>query len=130
MGIFSVAKNYLVWHYSTALNDFLHIWWNYLWFINHLFSVPQVIGSWLAPFKRLQEERSSILLHPEEFFSNLFVNIIMRIVGFFLRTALISVALLSFLTVIIGGVMFLALWIVLPMLVVDLIIQGTQMLLF
>lgn len=124
MNFVSIAKNYLVWHYSAAISDILYIWWNYLWFVNHLFSVPDVIGSLFAPFKRLQEDRGSLLLHPEQFFSGLVVNIIMRLVGFFLRTAIITAALLGFTIVIIGGLMFIALWMVLPVLLVDLILNG------
>lgn len=124
MNIVSVAKNYLVWHYSSAISDILYIWWNYLWFVNHLFSVPDVLGSLFSPFKRMQEERGSFLLHPEQFFSGLLINIIMRLVGFFLRTAIITAAFLGFTIVIIGGLMFIALWMVLPVLLVDLILNG------
>jgi hypothetical protein len=116
MGIFSVAKDYLVWHYSTAYVDLLRVWWNYLWFVNHLFSVPDVLMTWFAPFKRLQEERANILLHPEDFFGALFVNFMMRLVGFLVRTALLSIALLAFLVVLLAGFFFLALWTVLPVL--------------
>ncbi len=116
MGIFSVAKDYLVWHYSTAYIDLLRVWWNYLWFVNHLFSVPDVLMTWFAPFKRLQEERANILLHPEDFFGALFVNLMMRLVGFLVRTALLSIALLAFLIVLFAGFFFLALWTVLPIL--------------
>jgi hypothetical protein len=129
MNIVSIAKNYLVWHYSMAITDFLHIWWNYLWFVNHLFSVPDVLKSLFAPFKRLQEERGSILLHPEQFFSGLVVNIIMRLVGFFLRSAIITAAFLGFTTVIIGGLMFLALWLTLPVLIVSFLLNGISSLL-
>ncbi len=124
MNILSIAKNYLVWHYSMAISDFLYIWWNYFWFVNHLFSVPDVLGSLFAPFKRLSEERVSLLLHPEEFFSGLVVNMIMRIVGFLLRTTIIAAALLSFSIVIIGGLMFTALWLALPVLLVSFILNG------
>ena len=126
MNFLPITKNYLVWHYSTAYNDIVHIWWNYIWFVNHLFSVPDVIKSLFAPFKRLQEEKSSILIHPEEFFSNLLVNIIMRMVGFFLRTVIIFMALLGFTMVIIGGLLLLSLWSILPVLIVVLVINGLK----
>lgn len=64
MNLVSIAKNYLVWHYSAALSDMFYIWWNYIWFVNHLFSVPDVIGSLFSPFKRLQEERGNLLTSP------------------------------------------------------------------
>ena len=126
MNIVSVAKNYLVWHYSMAYVDMVRIWWNYLWFVNHLFSVPDVMMSWISPFKRLQEDKVNFLMHPEEFFSGLFINIMMRIVGFFLRTAIIFMALIAFLIVIIGGVMFVLLWTGLPVIVASLFIHGLQ----
>ena len=126
MNFLSITKNYLVWHYSTAYNDIVHIWWNYIWFVNHLFSVPDVIKSLFAPFKRLQEEKSSFLNHPEEFFSNLLVDLIMRLVGFFLRTVIIFMALLGFTVVIITGFLFLALWTILPVLIVMLFINGLK----
>ena len=126
MNFLSITKNYLVWHYSTAYNDIVHIWWNYIWFVNHLFSVPDVLKSLFAPFKRLQEKKSSILNHPEEFFSNLLVNLIMRVVGFCLRTVIIFMALLGFIVVIIAGLFFLTLWSILPVLVVLLFVNGLK----
>ncbi len=117
MNYLGIAKDYLVWHYSMALSDIFHIWLNYIWFVNHLFSVPDVIKSLFAPFKRLQEAKVNLMLHPEEYFSNMVVNLIMRIVGTLLRTAIILMALLGFLTVLIGGVMFFVLWLALPALV-------------
>ncbi len=48
----------------------------------------------------------------------------MRLVGFFLRSAIITAAFLGFTIVIIGGLMFIALWMVLPVLLVDLILNG------
>lgn len=118
MGILSVAKNYLVWHYSTAYADMFSVWLNYLWFVNHLFSVPDVLRSWFSPFKRLEEERGSLLTHPQEFFASLFVNLIMRLVGTIIRTALLLIALACFVTVLIGGILFFVLWTVLPLVVV------------
>ena len=124
MNLVSIAKNYLVWHYSAALSDMFYIWWNYIWFVNHLFSVPDVIGSLFSPFKRLQEERGNLLLHPEQFFSGLLVNIIMRVVGFFLRAVIITIALLGFTIVFVGGLMFFVLWFALPVLIVSFTLNG------
>ena len=126
MNILSLVRDYLFWHYSSAYRDFFYIWSNYLWFVNHLFSVPDVVMSWISPFKRLEEGKVNILLHPEDFFSGLFVNIMMRFVGFILRSVIIFIALIGFLIVIIGGVMFTALWTILPVLVVLFFMNGLQ----
>ncbi len=129
MGILSVVKNYLVWHYSTAYYDLIRIWWNYIWFVNHLFSVPDVLRSWFAPFKRLQEDKVSLLTNTEAYFSNILVNLIMRVVGFMLRTALLAMALVSFIFVISLGLFMLVLWAALPVLIVDFVINGIGQLL-
>jgi len=126
MPILALTKNYLVWHYSIAYVDLLHIWWNYLWFVNHIFSFPEVVSSLFSPFKRLQEDKVSILKSPEDFFANLTVNIIMRIVGFFIRSALIIMALVGFAFVLLVGIAVFLFWTVLPILVGHFFIIGFQ----
>ena len=128
MPIFTVTRDYLVWHYSRAYVDIVHIWWNYLWFVNHLFSVPDVAMSWFAPFKRMQEKKVNFITKPEDFFANLFVNLMMRIVGIFIRTALLSIALISFAVVFVMGASLLALWTVLPVLIVHFLITSVRVL--
>ena len=117
MPILSLARDYMVWHYSRAYVDLLHIWWNYIWFVNHLFAVPDVMMNWLAPFKRLQENKVNFIKSPQDFFANITINIIMRIVGAFIRTALIFMALVSFAFVFAFGFAFLLLWTILPILI-------------
>ena len=118
MPILSVARDYMIWHYSRAYVDIVNIWWNYLWFINHLFSVPDVLMSWFAPFKRLQENKVSFMKSPQDFFGNMLVNIIMRIVGAVIRTAIIAMALLGFCFVFFTGLILLLTWTALPVLIV------------
>lgn len=124
MQILSIARDYLVWHYSVALVDIMHIWWNYVWFVNHFFSVPDVAKSWIAPFKRLQEEKVNFIKSPEDFFANLFINIMMRIVGTIIRTALLAMALLSFIFVLCAGLTIFITWLALPVLVGHFFITG------
>ena len=128
MSMIKVFRDYLLWHYTVAYLDILYIWWNYLWFVNHIFSVPDVLRSWVSPFKRLQEDRVNILKNPEDFFANLFVNIIMRIVGFIIRTALLFIASCFFVIVFIFGIVFVLLWTILPILVGYFFINGIQLL--
>lgn len=129
MQIVSIIFDYLSWHYSLAYVDMFGIWRNYLWAVKQQFSVPEVFKSLFSPFKRLQEEKVNIIKKPEEFFANFFVNIIMRIVGFVLRTALLAIALVAFLLVTGLGILTLLLWTVLPLLVVYFFIVGLSYLL-
>ena len=115
-----------MWHYSVAYVDMMHIWWNYLWYVNHLFSFPEVVQSWFAPFKRLQERKVNILVNPSDFFGNMLVNIIMRTVGTVIRTALIAMALSGFMFVALFGALFILFWTILPILIGHFFIIGVQ----
>ncbi|OGZ08654.1 MAG: hypothetical protein A2942_02580 [Candidatus Lloydbacteria bacterium RIFCSPLOWO2_01_FULL_50_20] len=129
MPIVSIIRDYFLWHYSAAYADIFGILRNYLWSVNHMFSVPEVFKSLFAPFKRIQEEKVNILKKPEDFFANLFVNFIMRIVGFVLRTALMAIALCSFAFVLGLGIAAIFLWTILPALVFYFFMSGIYYLL-
>lgn len=126
MPIISIVRDYFLWHYSVAYVDIVGIIRNYLWAVNHMFSVLELLKSLFAPFKRIQEEQVNIIRKTEEFFANLYVNFLMRIVGFVLRTALLSIALVAFLLVIGLGLLTLLLWTILPGLVFYLFISGVS----
>ncbi|OGZ05334.1 MAG: hypothetical protein A3C93_04805 [Candidatus Lloydbacteria bacterium RIFCSPHIGHO2_02_FULL_54_17] len=124
MQIIALARDYLLWHYSAAYLDIIYIARNFLWFFNHFFALLDILKSLFSPFKRLKEEPVNIIRRPGEFFGNLFVNLIMRIVGFVLRTMLIMVALSVFVAVVVFLIAFLFLWTALPALVVYIFISG------
>ena len=48
----------------------------------------------------------------------------MRVVGFFLRAVIITIALLGFTIVFVGGLMFFVLWFALPVLIVSFTLNG------
>ncbi|HSE35271.1 MAG TPA: hypothetical protein VLB83_04050 [Candidatus Paceibacterota bacterium] len=130
MGPFILAKDYLVWHYSRAVLDMAYVWRNYLWFLNHMFSVPEVALSLFSPFRRLQEKKVNILLHPEDYAANIVVNIMMRIVGTIMRTALLSIALILFAFVFGFGAFMFLLWFALPVLIPYFLITSLRLLFF
>ncbi|MDO8521029.1 MAG: hypothetical protein Q7S52_02855 [bacterium] len=124
MPIIALAMDYLLWHYSAAYADIVGITKNFLWGAHHIFSLGDVIRSIFSPFKRLKEEKVSVIRHPKEFFGNLLVNILMRIVGFVIRTIFIVFALVSFVVVFLLGFAFLFLWTMLPFAVVYIFMSG------
>lgn len=85
--------------------------------------------TWFAPWRRLQEQKVNILKSPEDFFANLAVNFIMRIVGFVVRSALLLIAFIAFLVIFAFGFSFLLFWIVLPVIVAHLFVNGLTLLL-
>jgi hypothetical protein len=104
------------------------MWWNYVWFVFHVFSVPDVAKTLFAPWKRLEEKKVSIFKSPQDYFGNMFINLIMRMVGFVVRAALLLIALLSLSVIFFGGLAFLLLWIPLPAIIVHFVISGLRLL--
>ncbi len=124
MALIGLIHDYLLWHYSVAYIDMYGICRNYLFAVSNMFSVPDLFLTLFAPFKRLEEEKVNVLRAPEIFFGNIFINFVMRIVGFVLRTALIVIALVAFLSVIAVFLATLFLWTILPALVVYFFMSG------
>ncbi|OHA16378.1 MAG: hypothetical protein A3H57_00665 [Candidatus Taylorbacteria bacterium RIFCSPLOWO2_02_FULL_43_11] len=121
--LIAILPTYVVWHYTMALRDLERNSSNLLWFIFHFFSVGVLLGTLFSPWKKLSKDESS---HHPTFFSNLAVNVLMRVVGFFVRTITIVMGLICF---IIGTFLFIALfvvWLFLPFLVVISFLYGVS----
>lgn len=81
-------QHYLSWHYSRALKEFFHVAKNLLWFIINFFSLPQLIRSLFAPFRRITEERGN-RFSLEDLAGYIIIGIISRVIGFILRLTII-----------------------------------------
>ncbi|MEN9921622.1 MAG: hypothetical protein RLZZ517_600 [Candidatus Parcubacteria bacterium] len=121
MKFFMIGPYYLNWHYTQGLLELIKNLWNFIVFEFHFFSVKDLLLTLLSPFQRLKEDYGNNAIDFQKILSALVVNIIMRIVGFFVRSfilicALISIVLsfLLFPIIIIG-------WIILPFIIVILL---------
>lgn len=117
MFFLTIVGDYITWHYSTALLSFVRIYKNLWWFLTQFFSIPQLSVSLLAPYKRMTEHRGS-LLDIEAWVGFFAINVMSRLLGFFIRIMIISVGLLSLLVLSLGAVTTYALWLIAPFLVV------------
>lgn len=124
MNYFTLGREYVRWHYTRAYNDILGVSLNYLWFVNHLFSVPDVARSLFAPLNRLDEKPANLLSDPGGYFGNVLINFVMRLIGFFVRTILLFIALLCALSVLGATLVFLFIWTLLPLLFIEMFIAG------
>lgn len=109
-----IARDYLVWHYTTALVDIFYIWRNILWAVGHMFSVKDVLLTLFSPFRRLQESAPNPLVDMQGFLSNMVVNLLMRIVGFVIRSALIAIALTAWASILVVGAALFFVWFAFP----------------
>lgn len=123
----SIVHHYLLWHYTRAFWEIFHIWLNFLWFIVHFFSLPQLFRTWLSPWKRIIEPRGN-KWDLEDLAGYLVIGLISRLIGFILRTILIGVGTVSLLVAVASGLAVYAFWIVAPLAIIALFIFGLSLL--
>ena len=127
MFFLSIAHHYLLWHYSRAFLEIFHVWLNLLGFVIQYFSIPQLIRSWFAPWKRMTEGRGETF-NLEDLAGFVIINIISRIIGTILRTIIIFIGLVSLLITILGGFLVYVFWVVAPLVIISLLGFGLTML--
>ena len=119
---------YIAWHYSAALADILRVWGNMMWFTFHFFSTGRLVTTLFSPWQRMQEEYPKKGTFDIEYFlGTLAVNIIMRLVGFIVRVIFIAASLMLAAIGLLGGVLFMAFWLVAPAAVVYLFMIGLNL---
>ncbi len=120
----TVFGHYFIWHYGQAIRDLTRIYRNLIAFTFNFFSVTVLVNSYLAPWRRMGEDYPNKGVEIFDYFSVFLVNIIMRIVGIFMRTAVIVLGMLATLLVIVSYPLVLLIWIVLPFAVVIIFFIG------
>jgi len=125
MGILIFAKNYLVWHYSQALQEGIVIWKNFLWFVSQFFSLGLLLRTLIQPWRRLREYAGRGF-DPQKFLETLFINVMMRFVGFVIRTIAIFIGLAAELLAIIVGIMIFAVWLAFPFFIILFLSRGVM----
>lgn len=111
----SIMHHYLLWHYSRAFYEIFHVWLNLLWFVVHFFSIPQLLKSWVAPWKRMTEGRGE-KWDLEDLAGYIIIGLLSRIIGFIVRTLVILAGLISLFCMVIGGFVFYTFWVAAPIL--------------
>ncbi len=125
----SIVHHYLLWHYTRAFVEISHVWRNFLWFVVHFFSLPQLLRSWLSPWKRIVEDRGEAW-NFEDLAGFIIIGLVSRIIGFILRTIIITIGTMSLLFTIAGGIIVYLFWIVAPAIIIGLLLLGISLLLF
>jgi hypothetical protein len=101
------------WHYGQGLRELFGVAGNFLWFIANFFSFKLLLKTWFAPWKRLGE-RYEGGLDLEAFASVLIVNTLMRAFGFFTKTIVLAVGLISYLVVFVFAFFLFVIWLLAP----------------
>lgn len=123
----SIMSGYFRWHYTKAFVELYLVWLNFLWFVVHFFSIPQLLTSLIAPWRRMIEQRTKGGDF-EDFAGYIIINLLSRVVGAIMRSIVIICGLLCLTIVIVLGGTTLLLWVFMPALAVGSILTGIALL--
>lgn len=111
------------WYYIEAIRGILKGWRNFIIFSLEYFSIPLLLKTLFAPWKR-DITRRPRGLDLKKLFEYISFNLISRGLGFFVRLITICVGILFFFLVIILGALFFVIWLVLPLIIIGLFVLG------
>ncbi len=114
---------YFLWHYGPAFLDIWVVSRNILWFLFHFFSIELLLNTFFSPFQRLRETYEGGL-NFESFFESIVVNVVMRIVGMFMRFIVIGIGVVLMALTLVAALLIFAAWAVFPLLVPAFFILG------
>ena len=123
-----IALVFWRWYYGEAIKDVLTGWKNYIIFSLNYFSIPLLLRTIIAPWKR------DITKKPRGFdfkkiFEYITFNLISRGIGFLVRFFTIIVGIIFFFLVLVFGLIFFIVWLILPFAIIGLFILAIILLL-
>lgn len=119
----AVFFNYVTWLYPGGVKEYLRAWANFHWFLFHFFSISILLRTLFAPWHRMRE-KSGRGLDIEGALARIAVNLILRMVGLVIRSALVAAGLVSEVILFIAALSAFIIFILSPVLVPFLIIFG------
>jgi len=113
----NIFSLWLLWQFYEMPKFLLQAWNNYFMFATNFFSVPQLLKTFLAPWRRYNWR------YPKgfdlvEFFNTLISNIFSRILGAMMRTVLIVTGILLQVFVAIAGLLIFIFWLLMPFIII------------
>lgn len=123
----SIISDYFRWHYGRAFGELFHVWLNFLWFIIHFFSLPQLARSLFSPWKRMTEEKQSGFSF-ENFAAYIVVNLLSRTVGFIMRGTVILIGLTILIGTVVTGLIVSLFWVTAPIVIIVALGLGVSLL--
>ncbi|MBI2100113.1 MAG: hypothetical protein HYT48_02105 [Candidatus Vogelbacteria bacterium] len=116
MRLIFLPLHYLWWHYTLALWDLAIILRDLWLFLFRFFSLPTLVRTLLAPWRRLAESYPSGF-NPQAVLEIVVVNTLMRLVGFIFRLVMIVISIIVLIAAAILGVIFFLLWLLSPLII-------------
>ncbi|OHA88763.1 MAG: hypothetical protein A2741_01580 [Candidatus Zambryskibacteria bacterium RIFCSPHIGHO2_01_FULL_43_27] len=123
MDLLIFLPEYFRWHYSRAWKDLARNCSQFIRFTISFFSITFLVRTLFAPWKRMKENYEKGF-DPEGFFSTLIVNLIMRLVGFVIRTFALAVGIVAVILVLLISALVFVFWALFPAIVAFLFAIG------
>ncbi len=99
-----------------------------MWFVVNFFSLPQLLKSLLAPYRRMTEDRGNTFSF-EDLAGYIIINLISRIIGLILRlTIIVTGTFCLLLLLLVIGITYI-IWLVAPAFIVACLVLGFKLLL-
>jgi len=113
----NIFSLWFFWHFYEMPKFLLGVWKNYILFALNYFSLPILLKSLFAPWRRYKWN------YPKgfdvgEFFSTLVSNAFSRILGALMRIVLIIVGIIFQIFVVFAGLIIFLLWILIPFIII------------
>ncbi len=105
---------FLSWHYSEGLNMYLRRWYFLMAWIVHYFSLPLLLPTLFAPWKRLEDTEAGTGFSFERSFQQFTFNLVSRCIGAVVRLTLFIFGTLVLFPAFLIGLIGLIFWIVIP----------------
>lgn len=119
--------DYAKWHYTRTFRSIWRIVNNFAYFFYHLFSIPLLLHTLFAPWRKMTETKKKGLKTPGEMFERVFGNLLVRIVGLIVRLITVTVGLVFCGGIFICGILFTVFWIFMPVATVLFLIVGIRL---
>jgi len=123
----TIVTTYITWHFWEVPRQFVVGWFTVLGFALNYFSVPQLLRTFFAPWRRYHESYGKGF-RPKRYFEAFTLNTMSRSVGMVLRTVFILLGTLLELVLFVGGLVLLLVWLAAPFLGLAAIIAGIGLL--
>jgi hypothetical protein len=127
MYLFYTISDYFFWHYTEGYAYSFSFWKNILWMIHRLFSTKTLLKTIFVPWRRLDFEYSKNF-DISEYMSNLIINTLMRIIGFLIKSIVISASLVFTIITLTLMAVFFVIWTALPVFIISLFLYGIKIL--
>jgi ABC-type multidrug transport system fused ATPase/permease subunit len=121
-----LLMDFFVWYYSAAFRDMFALWLNGMWFIVHFFSIPLLLRTLFAPWRRITDtyRRGSI----EDLMETFVMNTMTRIFGAVVRSVIIFIGVVCLLVGSVALILSVLLWVALPVASLFAFIYGVKLL--